>query len=342
MIEKVKNFIASLASLTALFYAAGYIAEQSHARMLGISVVHPAKDYYLVAGGQFFLSTLYALHSALKPGLFFFLIFPLFFGFVFLIFQYENDAPGISGHPKKYSVIIAFIFIILMLFAIPRLTSPFVFSDFLLQQAETGLEKYSFFARELRTWVLNDNETNKQKLICFYVSLILSTSLSAAMLWSMIKQWKKGIFHEHEPALENSSSGSWQTRVKSCFHRYCFGLLIVLMGVIVAVQTFAIPINYGILLKSNYYPEVKVEVKTETVKKSGSEIVEPVTGLLENNDPAREYKLWLLRENSGEMLFYAVYYEKGASDDVYKLQAVKRDAIRKIEIVNNSFIFKFN
>lgn len=58
-----------------------------------------------------------------------------------------------------------------------------------------------------------------------------------------------------------------------------------------------VPIDFGVLLKSNAYPEVKVAM---------AEGVE----LTPERDPEMESKLWLLRENSDEILLHAIYVEK--------------------------------
>ncbi len=61
MIERAKNLFGALASVTALLYASGYIVETFHDKMLGITIVNPSKDAYLISGGEFFFSTLYAV-----------------------------------------------------------------------------------------------------------------------------------------------------------------------------------------------------------------------------------------------------------------------------------------
>ena len=50
MIEKVKNFFAAMASTAVLLYSVGYMAENSHAGMLGISLVDPFRESYLISG----------------------------------------------------------------------------------------------------------------------------------------------------------------------------------------------------------------------------------------------------------------------------------------------------
>jgi hypothetical protein len=62
---------------------------------------------------------------------------------------------------------------------------------------------------------------------------------------------------------------------------------------------------------------------------------------LENIDSQKEYKFWLLRESKDELLLYAVFFEKNKSDPVHQLFTIKKDTIKKIEILDNSFIFKF-
>jgi hypothetical protein len=100
----------------------------------------------------------------------------------------------------------------------------------------------------------------------------------------------------------------------------------------VAVQIITIPANYGILIKSNNYPEVKVVLNGEATSR-GLE-------LLENQDLEKEYKVWLLRENKDEWLLYAVFGEKNKDDLVYKLLTIRKNLVDKMEIFDNSFIFK--
>ncbi len=347
MIEQVKKFFTASVTLTAILYAIGYIVEQSHAGMLGISLVDPPADYYLTAGGQFFVSTLYALYSALLSHFIF--VFVIFLVLTALILRYETDAgDSPATFPKIYGISAFILTFLLFFIAIPEFTCPFTFSDFLLEQDKAGFHRnFSFIAADLRTWVLNGGAINKQKLIIFHVALILTTILSAVMLWSMMRQWKRWEIPESVP--HSSGESSWKDRFKaSCLRwkifllRFGFGLLIVLMMLIVAVEILTVPANYGILLKSNDYPEVRLDVKKEKVKKkSGDEITEPAVEIFENHDIGKESKLWLIRESRTEILLYAVYFDKDIEDTVFRLLAIRKDAIEKIQIVDNSFIFAF-
>jgi hypothetical protein len=346
MIDKVKNFFAAMASLTVLLYATGYIADYSHATMLGISMVEPTKVYYLVSGGTFFLSTLYAIYATLVSHPLYFL---LFFVIIAAIILYEAYArkENITHIPKPYAVA-SFLTFIFMFVTIHIFTSPFVFSDFLLQNAKPGLnDKHSsFIAKELRTWILNGGDVNKQKLTVFYVLLILSTVISAVMLYSMIRQWKrrqtgqntqstettqstKAAESQPPPSDNSSKQPNRLARLLEYLNdlpRLSFGVLIILMIVIVVVQIVTIPINYGILIKTNDYPEVEVEVET--------------ANLLEDHDHTKPSKVWILKEGTDDLLLYAVYL-KDSDNLVFRLFTLKKKSVKKIEIIDNSFVFKY-
>ena len=110
---------------------------------------------------------------------------------------------------------------------------------------------------------MNGGLINKQKLATFYVLLLLSTVFSAVMLYSTIKQWKRWKYSE--PRRKNANTASWQQKLPVGFLKYLyvlprhiFGLLIILLITIVGVQMIAIPTSYGILIKSNNYPEIEV------------------------------------------------------------------------------------
>jgi hypothetical protein len=313
--------------------------------MLGISMVEPFKEYYLIAGGTFILSTLYALYSTIFSH---FHYFVLFIVFVAVILRYEapskdknknpSDSGGSDRFPRGHAAF-SFVLTVTYLFVvIPIFTAPFGFKNFLLPDSAPGFyfKHFASITSELRTWILNDSIVNRQKLACFYGMLIFSTVISALMLYSMIRRWKRLNTGKAQPVVSHNNKDSghkviyaWFAGFLQAFPRYFFGLVIIAMMLVVVVQTVSIPVNYGILLKSNHYPEVKVEM------------LEPGVEFLDARDTAKECKLWLLRENREELLLYAVFYQINSEDPVYKLLTLKRNLVKKIEISDNSFIFKY-
>jgi hypothetical protein len=340
MIDKVKNFLTGLASLTVFLYAVGYIAEYTYARMLGTPMGQPLNEYYLFSGGTFIFSTLYAVYSTIIRHFYYFFALFIIIG---PILQYEaflkkKNAARISG---TYINSIFILVLFLLFVAIPKFTATFTFSNFLLPYSESVSNNQILkpYVLELKNWILNGGEDNRKELIDYYVRLIFSTVISAIVLYSMIQQWKR--WKTGEPGETNTKSGpasilkKLSSVVFNYFHhlpRQCFGLLIILMTVMVAVQIITIPANYGILIKSNNYPEVKVVLNGEATSR-GLE-------LLENQDLEKEYKVWLLRENKDEWLLYAVFGEKNKDDLVYKLLTIRKNLVDKMEIFDNSFIFK--
>jgi len=337
MIEKVKNFFAAMASTAVLLYAVGYMAEYSHAGMLGISLVDPLRESYLIAGGTFILSTLYALHSTIFS-YFLYLVPFLVLIAVFLLYEAADPPKGIS---KLYAAGVFLLTLVLLFVAIPVFTSPFGFRDLLLTdaQAEPGFlfKHLKPVTSELRTWIVNGGLVNRQKLVFFYVLSIFSAVVSVVMLYSMARRWKRWKRVETEPrSVDNTESVSWPRSLAARLlkrvpglPRYGFGLLAVLAMVAAAVQVVSIPVNYGILVKSNDYPVVEV-----AVQKQGFELVE-------NRAPGTECKLWLLREDEDEILLYAAFYPKGSETQAYKLLTLKKGLVEKIEISGNGFIFEY-
>lgn len=129
MMEKVKNLLAGLASLTAFLYAAGYIAEYAHARMLGIPMAQPLNEYYLISGGTFVVSTLIALYTTIFKHFYFFIVVFIIAG-AFLHYEANTPKKKVTKMSKTY-IIILFISVLVFLFAaVPIFTSPFDFSGF--------------------------------------------------------------------------------------------------------------------------------------------------------------------------------------------------------------------
>ncbi|NIM18387.1 MAG: hypothetical protein GTO45_40925 [Candidatus Aminicenantes bacterium] len=336
-VETIKKFLeitAALASLTVLLYACGYIADYAHDRMLGISGFEPAAVYYLVSGGTFFISTLYALYSTIVSHFYYFL---LFFVIIAAILLYEDYAKkkNAAHLPKPYAAAASIVIFIYLFVVIPIFTSTFAFENLLLPKSQSEPDFYysqfKTITAEMWTWILNESEVNKLNLTARYVLLILSSIISVFILYSLVRQWKRWK-KKPGPSKPGTGPGRFKPLIRLLEHlsalpKIAFALLIVLTVIIVAVQIVTIPINYGILIKSNLYPEVKVEVQG--------------TELLENHDPGKESKVWLLKEGVHDLLVYAVFFQKDRDDPVYKLFTLKKNLVKKIEILDNSFVFKY-
>jgi hypothetical protein len=343
MIDKVKNFLTGLASLTVFLYAVGYIAEYTYARMLGTPMGQPLNEYYLFSGGTLIFSTLYAVYSTITRHFYYFIPLLIIIGAYLQYGAYiEKKNPPRIFISSIYIISIFILVLVLLVVVVPRFTATFTFTDFLLPYSESvsnnqPLQPYVF---ELKSWILNGGEENKKKLMDFYVLSIFLTVISAVALYSMIRQWKRWKTDKPEPTNRKPGPASIRKKFSPVFSQYLhqlprhgFGLLIILMTVMTAVQIFTIPANYGILVKSNYYPEVKV-VSNNAATSQGLE-------LLENQDPEKQYKVWLLRENKDELLLYAAFGEKNKEDTVFKLLTIKKNLVDKMEIFDNSFIFKY-
>jgi len=334
----LKTLISSFATFTALLYVAGYIAEHSHARMLGISGVEPAKDYYLVVGGKFFISSLYALFSTIiSPYCF---VYFIFFIPIFVLFTYEKYIvyQSETAFNKSYLAIVCFITIFIGFIVTPVFTYPFLFKDLILTQARHPLWAdfgllWSNMAFELRSWILNYSPVNKQKLNLFFTILILTSVFTSFLLWSAVRQWKRLgriNFIRYKPTKIKKITINWRRQV----HRSFTAISLLLLTIVCAVLILTIPVDYGVLLIDNHYPEVKIDIAGKNVHPPIKCTVE----LFEDANLNKEYKLWLLRENKTETLLYAVYFNKG-DEITYRLLTIKKNVINKIEKVDNSFIF---
>lgn len=329
MIERVKNFFAGLASVTALLYLTGYICEHAHAKMLGITIIAPTKDYYLIVGGKFLLSTLYALYSGLLPQWY---LFATLFIFILALRFYEAHAKKKDSYdlPVWY-VVVAGVLAISLVIAIQFFTRPFLFSDFLISQS-ANLHNFTRLDDELRSWVLNDNPYNIAKLMRFYIKLLLATVFYAVILFAFSARWRRMRDHKIEIVT---------TKKTDLIIRHIFQLITVAIAFSVIILMVTIPGVYGILIQSNDYPEVVLDIKKEKIKTDGKEALQPALKLLENQDTAKPAKLWLLWKNDSHLILYAVYYKKSRQNPISKIMEIKRELINKLEITGYSHVFSF-
>lgn len=320
MLEKIKQFFAGIASVTIALYAIGYIAEYAHAKMLGIAMVDPVPEYYLISGGTFFLSTLLALYYTLLNYWYYYVLF-LIAAWAFIYFDRLEQYKGRLGLLSVYTGLVTVIILVYLFVVITVFTTPLHYYDFLLRVFEpvTGTGFFAGIEKELRTWILNENSINVLKMQAFYVQLILFTFFAALVTYVLLRRWQRG---------------GWDRPPKMSFPRWIYNIqqgivpiFITLMGIITLVLIVLVPIDFGVLLKSNTYPEVKA-VMAEGVE------------LMPDREPGMESKLWLLRENSDEILLHAVYVEKGKSRPVFRILALKKGDVKAVEILKKSFVLE--
>jgi len=320
MLEKIKQFFAGIASVTIALYAIGYIAQYAHDRMLGIAMVDPLREEYLIAGGTFFLSTLLALYYTLLNYWYYYVFFLLAAG-AFIYFDRYEQREGRTGIQVVYTFLIIIIVIVFLYTVIPIFIKPLGFQDFLLREfapiPQTGI--FTGIEKELRTWILNENSINNLKLFTFYVLLLFTTAFSALVTYALVRRWQRGGWH---PQPKKPLS-----KLLYDIHQRMVPVFMAIMGIITAVLIILIPIDFGVLIKSNVYPEVKV-------------ITAPGEELPLERDSEMESKIWLLRESSGELLLHAVYVEKGKTKPVFKILVLKKEQVKTMEILEKSFIME--
>jgi hypothetical protein len=320
MLEKIKQFFAGIASVTIVLYAIWYIAQYAHDRMLGIAMLDPVREEYLIAGGTFFLSTFMALYYTLLNYWYYYVFFLLAAG-AFVYFDRYEQREGRSGIQAVYTLLIIIIIIIFLYTIIPIFIKPLGFQDFLLREIEpipqTGI--FSGIEKELRTWILNENTINDLKLFAFYVLLLFITAFSAMVTYALVRRWQRGGWH---PQPKKPLS-----KLLYDIHQLMVPVFMAIMGFITAVLIILIPINFGVLIKSNVYPEVRV-------------ITIPGEELPPERDSEMESKMWLLRESSGELLLHVVYVEKGKTKPMFKILVLKKEQVKAIEILEKSFILE--
>lgn len=339
-LDAVKKFLeitAALASVTVLLYAAGYMADYAHDHMLGISGFQPDAVYYLVTGGTFFISTLYALYTTLVSHFYYFILFFLVIAAILLYEDYAGKKK-ITHMPKLYAAAVGIVIFIYLWLVIPVFTSTFAFKDMLLAWPSTGPDFYfTQFNRitgEMWTWILNGGNENMRKLTDRYVLLILSTIISAIMLYSMRRQWlrqrRQRQRQKKPPHSKPARSLPWTRLLQNLrpLPGIAFALLFLLMLISLAVQIVTIPMNYGIMVKTNHFPEVKLEIH-------------PGNPPGENLQPPPGAKVWLLKENQQQLLLYAVFIDQNSGEQTYKLYTLKKDRVAQMEILPASFVFKY-
>ncbi|MCX6582150.1 MAG: hypothetical protein NT166_18425 [Candidatus Aminicenantes bacterium] len=330
MLEKIKQFITGIVSVSIVFYVIGYITEYAQAKMLGMPMINMVSENYFISCGTFFLSTLFALYSTLFSHWYYYIIFLCAAGAFFYFDRYEQKK-NLPSLQVAYTALLVIIIVVYLVVVIPIFYTPFRFDDFLQRHFEP-ITQTGFFAgieKALRTWILNENSTNILKLNAFYGLLILTTALCAVMTYILARRWQKDRSPITIRAVQNRLSMKTQGKEFKPWHDYlrrALPVIIGIMAIITIILLITIPIDFGVLIKSNTIPEVKISV------------VDGVE-LMPDREPGMESKLWLLRENRDEILLHAIYVEKGKTRPVFKILVLKKQYVKTIEIFPKSFIF---
>ncbi len=133
MIERVKQFFAAMASLTAFLYAAGYMAEFAHARLLGLSLVNVSPEAYLISGGGFIISTILSIYPTLVHYPVPVLLITLAIIILFIYETYRRAEPSRRG-PRVY-ILFTVIMVLLMAVAVMTFIHSFELTGVLLALA---------------------------------------------------------------------------------------------------------------------------------------------------------------------------------------------------------------
>lgn len=338
MIDKLKKFFAGLFSITALLYATGYISEVSNGIMLGISsMIEPPRDYYLIAGGELFITTFLAIYTILLTHFFYFIPF---FIIIAIIIQYEAYARKVkfTHLPRAFAVLSCTFSIISFILFVPFFAASLFLRDMLLPRSEqvemVGNNVLLELAKNLKVLIQNADYVSRTKLEATYVMSLLAALISFVMLVSMIRQldrWRAGDSQDLQGEKKKGFL-KWRGFFSKYLHslpRQVFFFFVILIGIATVVQIMMIPANYGMLVKPNTYPCVVIEMDP------GKGM-----GIMDNYDFGNS-KLWLLRQNSSEMLLYGALVKKDSKQTDFKLFTLKKEEVRRMEILENSFVFKY-
>ncbi|MCP4215088.1 MAG: hypothetical protein GY765_10540 [bacterium] len=229
----------------------------------------------------------------------------------------------------------------LLLGAVPYFMVPFGIAD-LLHGVQPVAHYSHLEAVTAKVWaaVTTDTHASRVDLSVFYIRSLLAAGLSFFLLFSLLRcrrKWKNrplsppgevpaGDVREPKPEL-----GFWK-RFNLFFAKrleplspYVYGIFILTASVAVAVQAVSLPVNFGILLKPNVYPEVKVEA---------------VHLLPDDCDKKKATKIWFLRGSDKRVLFYVGYYPSGAVGPRYAMTSILKEHIDRVEITGHSFVIQ--
>jgi len=329
MLEKVKQFFAGIASATIVLYAVGYISEYAHARMLGITMVDPPTEYYLISGGTFFLSTLFNLYSALVSHCYYLVLFLLVAAGLVYFDRYVQKSKRVSSQ-VLFIVLVLIIIVVYTTVVIPVFGTPLGFRDFLMRGYESieGTGFLSTLKREMRREILSDNYSQPVMSHHVLYGLLWLFAALAGLVTFLMERWRRRCAPGIQPRKTDPTPPARKGVLQNMIRRL-LPILTVILCIITAVLVIFIPIDHGILIKPNLYPEVHITMA------QGVELMPD-----RNPDPNAEKYMWLLRENKDELLVHAIYPHKDTAKPVYKILVIRKSQVVTIEILKNSFILE--
>ncbi len=249
--EPTKRFLgvigASVGGLTAIFYVVGFLAMHAHNRFLGLTHISIDFNEYLFNGGQFFA---YLPHLA------------VYFLDLLLAFA-END----FGLLVIIIIAIAILWLLLQIRFIKNIKNrliPLVNSIakrfIFIQQVIFNLALLILFITisldvvEQNGFLFNDITHNDYWLIDAsnegfsrrqqYFSGLLIMAILSLLTYAMLEKWRQQPVESNNPV-----KAPW---------RSIFSVSALLL---IILQLLYLPVNYGILIISNYYPTVEFDLK---------------------------------------------------------------------------------
>jgi len=245
------EIIISAVGLSGILYAVGFLSERAHLRMLGLMDLPTANQKYLETGGYFFMKSITSLSAVFIIILDFvmnnwLLLLPLFIVISVLLIVLNKSRfkkTWILNFYKKredlytfFSIIIIYILIFILIFRVSFplfIAAPSIsrlpFEDSLYSRDVTPLTS------ELINFIIHTEERN---LLEYYVQLE-SLFLLLIVLVLFIRKFGSKLSH-------------LQKYYRITRFLYYFLLLNVL------IHGIFLPLNFGVLLSSNKYPEVIV------------------------------------------------------------------------------------
>jgi hypothetical protein len=334
MMEKIKQMLTVAASVTAMLYGTGYIAEFSHSRMLGISMVEPDNVYYLISGGTVYFKSIIAVYLSLVGPRAFIFILMIIVTVCLLFYENKLGTRNMKRLPKTYVISMFLLIVFLLVFAIPFFSSSMHIKKLLPPAPDSKPKKTETLnyiertAAELSSWVRNEDEAgvNKQKLYDFYVASLLTSIFSGIFLFSALR--RRRCWKPIPPPLPGEKQSFLEKifNFANTFKHPLYFFALILLTAAVAVQILVIPLNYGVLVQSNHYPSIAI-----TMEKDSESLIY-----------GAKDKYWLLRQNKDLFLIYALVAVKGEELPEYKLFTLKKKDVKKIDIIDIKSIFAYN
>lgn len=297
---------SALTGITAVCTAVGFLAHRGHLKMLGVSNIPVDLNQYLYTGAQFlaylpFKLIYFIVLNILDLGRTFFLEFSIILFVIFLVYQLQrfnvvqqftrellSDIKDfVEDHRATFWVLI----LIAQFVAIHQLLKVSEISGLLFgERVPTPAITTTNFPLSaspdlLAFWISNDKI---DELLQFVGWLSLIIIASAIILWKMIGTYRK---------IELGPQRFWQKIWLSAnLMLFC-------------TQLILFPINYGVLLLPNEYPEIEVVVNN-TVSQNTSWPTEEHLILLDNQNgrfylySGEERRLWYIKDSD----IYSISY----------------------------------